>query len=138
MAQALSNPEDILMSIKPSYAQMILEGSKTIELRRKFSGVANIGKKILIYATSPKKQIIGECYVKDVLHLPLDQLWSASCRDAMIDWKTFSNYFHNLDSGYGIVLHKQAMYENPIPLSSMRDIYNITPPQSYRSVGPTL
>lgn len=126
------------MSIKPSYAHLILEGSKTIELRRRFSERVAKGTRILIYATNPTKKIIGECRIKEVLHLPLDTLWKAACRDAMVDWKTFHTYFAGLEKGYGIVVHKLKTYQHPISLNSMREDYKVSPPQSYRTIDQVL
>ncbi len=134
MAQVnVSNGNVILMSIKPSYARMILEGSKTIELRRRFSEKVQVESKILIYATDPVKAIIGECSIKEILKLPLAKLWQRACREAMIDWKTFDSYFTGLEFGYGIVVYKTLMYEDIIPLSTLRT-KQIAVPQSYRAI----
>lgn len=47
------------MSIKPKYAEAILNGTKKYEFRRRFPD--NLyGTKIIIYATFPVKKIIGE------------------------------------------------------------------------------
>lgn len=127
------NPNSILLSVKPSYARMILEGSKTVELRRRFSEKFPKDIRILIYATDPVKAIIGECHLKELIKLPLPQLWERSCRDAMISWETFRDYFEGVTSGYGLVLHKTLVYEKPIPLAALKN-NNITAPQSYRSV----
>ena len=111
--------DSILISMKPPYARAILEGSKTIELRRRFSENLPIGSKMLIYATTPQKEVIGECEIKKVHKLPLDKLWEKSCRDAMINWETFILYFDGLNEGYGIEVCKPFMYEKPIPLNEL-------------------
>ena len=49
----------ILMSIKPKFAQLILQGKKTVEIRRT-NIKATKGDKVAIYASSPQKQIVGE------------------------------------------------------------------------------
>lgn len=135
MAQVTTNNmKSVLMSIKPPYAQMILEGSKTIELRRRFTQDLEPDTKLLIYSTDPVKKIIGECRIKAVLKLSIADLWAASCRDAMISWETYQAYFTGVTEGYGVVLHKQIAYEKPIPLEEMRSRYNLNPPQSYRTV----
>lgn len=123
----------ILMSIKPAFSRMILEGSKTIELRRRFSEKIEVGTKIIIYATDPVKAIVGECTIKEVLKLSLPELWARANREAMIDWKTFKSYFSGVEFGYGIVVHKTLMYEESIPLAFLRSKH-IAIPQSYRAI----
>lgn len=135
MAQVKIEKHTIIVSVKPPYARMLLEGSKTIELRRRFSTNIPPNTRVLIYATDPVKKILGECQIKKILKLPVEDLWRASCRDAMISWGTFKSYFSDLKEGYGIVLHKQQVYKQPITLEHMRTKYGITPPQSYRSVN---
>jgi acetyltransferase (GNAT) family protein/ASCH domain-containing protein len=48
----------LVMSIHPRYAHLILDGQKTIEIRKQFS-IRNIGMKILIYSTRPEKALVG-------------------------------------------------------------------------------
>lgn len=48
----------IILAIKPKYANMILNGEKTIEFRRKFPKAPL--EKVLIYASAPISKIIGE------------------------------------------------------------------------------
>ena len=61
---------DVLMSIRPQYASKILDGRKTVELRRKFPEVGAIGATVLIYSSSPVKAIVGTARIKKVAKLP--------------------------------------------------------------------
>ena len=124
----------ILISIKTPYAHAILEGSKKIELRRRFSEKILPETKLFIYATTPTKEILGECYLKKLHKLPINELWKLSCRDSMVSWESFKNYFNGVKYGYGLELHRQRVFETTISLSELREIYSISPPQSYRSV----
>jgi len=60
----------IIMSIHPKYADLILEGKKTIELRsRNIKVLQNKqGRTVYLYATSPVKKIVGECTM-------LNEIW---------------------------------------------------------------
>ena len=53
----------IIMSIHPKYADLILEGKKTIELRNSdIKALRNKqGRTVYLYAISPVKKIVGEC-----------------------------------------------------------------------------
>ena len=50
-----------LLSIKPKYADLILSGEKTIELRRVFNPKIT---KVYLYASSPVKRIVAVCDVR--------------------------------------------------------------------------
>jgi len=47
---------EVILAIKPKYARTILDGTKTVELRKRFpQGI----ERIFLYATAPEKSIIG-------------------------------------------------------------------------------
>src|SRR6266851_9958504 len=52
-------PKDLLISIKPEYASAILEGRKTVELRRKFPEDVAFGSRLYIYSSSPIQAVVG-------------------------------------------------------------------------------
>ena len=58
------NKSTILISIKPEYASKILDGIKKYEYRT--TKAKNVNK-MIIYATSPVKKVIGEAEVKNIL-----------------------------------------------------------------------
>lgn len=121
---------DFLMSIKPGYANLIVEGVKIIELRKKFPSDVKPGTKIIIYASAPVSMIIGECYIQSVEELKIDELWNRACIEAMISWSDFKEYFSGHKVGYAIHLKGHLRYDKPIPLSK-HDYLPEKPPQSY-------
>ena len=52
----MMDTRDILMSVKLQYANLLVDGVKSIELRRKFPEFISSGTKCLIYSTSPEKK----------------------------------------------------------------------------------
>lgn len=123
---------DVILSIKPAYAFAILSGAKTVELRRKFSQNLPVGSRVLIYASSPVKALIGECRIKKVSKDKPKSLWTEVAIDAMISWETYRTYFAESPVAYAIHLEAPLKYEAPISLETLRKNYNIDPPQSYR------
>ena len=86
------NQKNVLLSIHTEYALKIIDGKKTVELRRRFPLFKKEDKKkILIYACSPISKIIGECYLKEVKKQPLEELWDTVGKLAMIDYCSFKN-----------------------------------------------
>ena len=63
----------MLLSIKPQYAKMIIEGTKKYEFRTR--KCREDIKKIIFYATAPKSQVVGEAEIEDVLVGPPNEIW---------------------------------------------------------------
>lgn len=123
---------DILVSIRPEYADQILEGKKTVELRRRFPGPEITGSKVLIYSSSPTCAIVGIAEIKDIKHLPLSQLWKDHGLAACISKQKFDTYFDGVNRGYAILLKNLESLTDMVSIEDMRERHGIAPPQSYR------
>ena len=124
--------KNLLLSIHAEYAIKIVNGQKTIELRRKFPIFNKEDKKkIFIYACSPISKIIGECDLREVKKLSIKYLWKTAGNLAMIDKTSFQKYFIDRDFGFALYLENPIKYRKPIPLTSVLGL-NSKPPQSYR------
>ena len=64
---------NVLMSIKPSYAEMILNGIKRYEFRKR--GFKKQIDKIFIYSTKPVSKIIGYFTFDKVLKGTPSEIW---------------------------------------------------------------
>ncbi len=124
------NTKNVLLSVKPAYANLLVDGIKTIELRRKFPVDLASGTKCLIYSSSPTKKIIGECKIDKVEKLKIKDLWKASSIEAMISWEDFKSYFSGVEYGYAIYVYAADRYPTEMTLSKIGT--NILAPQSYR------
>jgi len=122
---------DVLVSIKPVYVEKILDGQKTVELRRKFPDTS-VGATILIYSTSPVQAVVGYARIKAVLKMPVDEIWSDFGDSACIRKTDFDDYFDGLDAGYAIQLEGVTALERQMPASELRDAFGFVPPQSFR------
>ncbi len=126
------NQRDLLLSIHFEYAIKIVNGLKTIELRRKFPLFKEEDeKKIFVYACSPISQIIGECELKEVKKFSLKRLWNETKDSAMIDQYSFKKYFKNCIFGFALYLNNPVKYDQFIGLKQIFG-QNNSPPQSYR------
>lgn len=63
----------MLLSIKPQYAEMIIEGTKKYEFRTR--KCRDDIKKIIFYATAPKSQVVGEAEIECVLVGKPTEIW---------------------------------------------------------------
>lgn len=123
---------DIIVSIRPMYAAKILNGHKTVELRRKFPEAAAIGTTALIYSTSPVQAIVGYARIKDVLRLPVSQIWQEHGAAACIERQDFDAYFGGLEYGFAILLDGVKALERPLKALELRNDFGVVPPQSFR------
>ena len=123
---------DILVSIRPTYATKILDGQKTVELRRKFPEASAVGAMILIYSTSPVQAIVGYARIKNVLRLPVNQIWRDHGSAACIAREDFDTYFDGLGYGFAILLEDVQALDRHRKAAELRNEFGFVPPQSFR------
>ncbi len=123
---------DILVSIRPTYASKILTGHKTVELRRKFPEASAVGATALIYSSSPVRAVVGFAHIKDVLRLPIEQIWKSHGEAACIERQAFDTYFSGVEYGFAILLEGATTLDRQLDIMELRNELGIVPPQSFR------
>jgi predicted transcriptional regulator len=126
-----SGKRDFLVSIRPSYADKIVEGAKTVELRRRFSEDIAPGAILLIYSTSPTQAIIGSAGIRGVRRLRLNDLWGQYGAEACIDRETFDGYFNGLEEGYAILLEDVRPFARHVAAADLKAKFGFVAPQSF-------
>jgi predicted transcriptional regulator len=117
----------VLLSIKPQYADKILNGDKRFEFRRLLYKSPNV-KKIVIYATSPVMKVVGEFGVAQVHSMNLEELWEQTMEYSGIEKHFYDSYFAGKNVGHAIEIKDARRYKNPKLLKD----YNIShAPQSF-------
>lgn len=120
-----------ILSVKPQYANLLVDGFKCIELRKKFSCQISEGDILYIYASTSVQKIIGHVTVKRVDRLPIAELWKKSAIEAMVPWGDFKKYYEGHEFGVAIEVSKPTRYEKTIEISS----FGIQrPPQSWQYI----
>ena len=125
---------DILVSIRPNYASKILNGQKTVELRRKFPEVGAAGALALIYSSSPVSAVVGYARIKFVLKLPVFRIWKEYRIAACISKDEFDTYFTGANYGFVIFLENVKSLRRQLKATDLVQGFGIVPPQSYRYV----
>ena len=122
----------VLISIKEEYSERILEGTKTIELRKSKPNV-NPGDYAIIYCTSPTKAIVGLANIKQIIiHTP-KRMWRLYSRQLGINKADYFEYYGESEKAVGIVLSNVTSLSNRICLDIIRKhIPTFTPPQTYK------
>jgi predicted transcriptional regulator len=117
----------VILSIKPEFADKIFEGTKKYEFRRSIFKNPKV-KKVVVYASSPVKKIIGEFDIDYILVHDLETLWNKTKTCAGISEDYFFEYFSNKEHGYAIKIKKTKLYKAP---KCIREDFNLYPPQSF-------
>jgi predicted transcriptional regulator len=121
---------NVILSIKPEFALKIFNGNKAFEYRRVIFKEAV--DRIIVYASSPIKMVIGEFVINDILFENLDDLWWRTKDKSGISESYFYSYFSEKDKGYAIKVGETIKYKTPQPL---QDLYGIKPPQSFAYIN---
>lgn len=129
---------DVIFSIRPIHAEKILDGSKTVELRRRFTDGVRPGTLALIYSTSPTSALTGSARIQDVQRLAVGDLWQRHRLEVGLQKREFENYFSGLERGYAIVLTSVKPLARPVGLPELRERFGFEPPQSYQYIRPDL
>ncbi len=125
--------KSLFISIKPRYAAMIFSGTKTVELRRTEPRVGK-GDKMIVYVSSPKMQVTGQCTVAEVEKDTPKKLWLRIRDKAGVTKEEFDDYFDGASQAIAIHVRKPKMFGTPVGLGSLRDDFSLQPPQSFRYV----
>jgi len=127
-----SPDNQLLLSIKPEFAERILNRNKRIELRRKFS-TKWLGYRINLYASSPVMSLVGEARIAGITVNEPDMIWEKFGNEIGCSRAEFDAYCVGTKQIYAIELDEVKPYRDRIPLvlASQMIKEELVPPQSY-------
>ncbi len=119
---------NVLMSIKPEFADLILAGEKQFEFRKAVFRRKDIDR-IFIYSSSPVKKIVASFEIGAIIRdLPVN-LWEQFQESGGTSKEGFFNYFRGHDVGYAIKIEELEVFSKPIDPYLLRTDFR--PPQSF-------
>jgi predicted transcriptional regulator len=128
----MSNEPALLVSVKPLYAELLLSGVKTVELRRVRPHIA-AGGLVLIYASSPAMEMVGTARISAIASDKLDEIWRLHADQTGLDRPAYDAYFAGRDIAVAISLADVYRLRRGIPLAELRRrVSGFRPPQSFR------
>ena len=83
----------LLLSIRPNFADRIMDGSKKVEFRRRHPRQIELGTRMLIYASSPVRALIGTAVVVEVVEASPEEVWDEYQAVGGIDHEQFNAYY---------------------------------------------
>lgn len=128
------NPPAILLSLRPRFANAILAGTKTVEVRRRPIRAPG-GTLLLLYASAPTMSVLGTAELSKIdVHDP-DVAWKEHEQDLGLTRDEFDAYLTGSDVAYLIHVRNPQPLNEPLPLRDLRaSAVTFTPPQSFRYV----
>lgn len=119
----------ILLSIKPTFANLIMEGSKRVELRRAIP--AQPISTIVIYSSSPVQAIVALADVSEIVEASPSRLWAIS-RDngGGLTRAALLAYFKPKKAGYALMLQNVRVFVKPVTPTKVFKTFSA--PQSFR------
>lgn len=123
----------ILLSVKPKFANLIVEGSKLVELRRTIP--AQVLETIAIYSSSPVQAIVALADVKETIEASPSKLWTiAKENGGGLTKAELIAYFESKKTGFALMLENVRVYGKPVNPAKIFKPFSA--PQSFRYLTP--
>lgn len=125
---------DLILAVKPRWADLILDGHKTVEVRRTRPPLG-AGTRMILYASRPTSSLVGVCDIVAVRTVPVSDLWRISQRGSCCTRDEFEDYFAGAAEGTAIVLASPRRVR-PVSLATLRrEVDSGMPPHSFRAIS---
>ena len=126
----------LIISLKPCYADLVFDGLKKAELRRRIASQLN-DRDVYIYVSSPVRELRGGFRVGQVWEGTPDEVWQHVAGLATVNRQEFDAYFQGQDVAYALEVTNVWEYESPVSLTRLRRRFSdFVVPQSWRYAKP--
>lgn len=120
--------DELLISIRPSFADAIFNGSKTVEIRRRIPSI-ELGVRLWIYVTKPVGEVRGVARVAEIIKGDPDAIWRACGPRTGLSRSDFDDYLDGSATAYGIAL-RDVEVGRPVSMAALKMLRpNFHPPQ---------
>jgi predicted transcriptional regulator len=125
------NGSAILLSVKPKFANLIVEGSKLVELRRTIPA-QTVGT-IAIYSSSPVQMVVALADVSETIEASPTKLWDISKGNGGgLTKAELLAYFESKKTGFALMLGNIRVYGKPVNPAKIFKPFSA--PQSFRYI----
>jgi len=119
---------NVILSIKPKYARLILSGAKRYEFRKSIFNNKHVVE-AYIYATSPVKKIVGLFRIGGIIRDSPEGLWDRLGLLSGMNEAEFFDYFQDAKNGFAIEIKHVEIFD--IQCDPKELIPGFNPPQSF-------
>jgi len=128
----MSNEVNILISVDKRHVENMLNGTKTIELRRRPVRIP-IGSRVWIYSKVPEGKVRAYGLVSGIVESSPVTIWKNYSDVSGVSKNEFFEYFKDTEKACAIVFERISPLNETISLSEMRQIENrFHPPQFFK------
>jgi predicted transcriptional regulator len=121
----------VLISIRPRFAEMIFDGSKTVELRRVCQTMSP-GDLALVYVSFPAKELRGIFEAGKIISAAPRALWPRVKKRCGLTRKEFFAYFDGKDTAHSITIKRSWKLSEAVCLTALRRRRGgFRPPQNF-------
>jgi predicted transcriptional regulator len=122
---------EILISVKPKYADFIFEGGKTVELRKRRPNI-DPGTRIWIYSTAPVAAIRGYAELVQIRSASPCDIWDTVGGQTGISRLEYDKYFESREIAHALILSDIMFMKQALPLETIRTkVRGFHPPQFF-------
>jgi predicted transcriptional regulator len=132
----MTTQRTLLLSLRPRFADSILTGTKTVEIRRRPINAAS-GTPIILYASSPLMAVVGTARLAAVHVLSPNAAWRKFSSEVGLTRAEFDAYLDGTPLAYMLALNGVNRLNEPLPLRRLRASGPFQPPQSFRYIAPS-
>lgn len=124
----------VLLSIKPKYADLILAGTKRVELRR--SWPSNDVGVMVLYSSAPIQRLVGLAFIDRIEECDFERLWTvADTNGGGVTYDELKAYVEGKKTAFGVMIDRARIAEVQV---DPKDLFpDFTPPQSFLYLNPT-
>ena len=120
-----------IISLKPQYAELVVSGKKSVELRNRIVRL-NPGTTVWIYATLPVGRIVAFAEVESIVHGKPTLIWRSFKKDICIDKTIFDSYTKDRERVSAVKLTAVRKLSDAPTLDGIRKVVGaFHPPQFY-------
>jgi predicted transcriptional regulator len=125
-----------VLSVQPAPLEKIFNGTKTVEIRTRFSERWE-KQRVSLYGTYPISGLAGEAQISRVIKGHPNRIWEFFASQIGCTRTEFDSYTKGRDLVYAVVLSEVRSFVDPVPLEQLSHLLgiNLTAPQSYASLA---
>lgn len=127
-----ASTKPLLLSLKPTYADMVFDGLKKAELRRRMALYVQ-NRNVFVYVSSPRRELRGGFRVGQVWSGTPSLVWQYVSSIARMGKREFDAYFSGSKVAFALEITDVWEYEDAVHLDSLRRHFShFVVPQSWR------
>lgn len=123
------NDEVLLISIQPRFSELILQGKKTVELRKRLP--KKLPKFAIVYESAPTKKATFIIKIRKFDAAPTKVIWERYSKKCAISKSYFNEYYRGSTQSVALIIEKVMPLDKSIS-RAMLEKHGLMPPQDYR------